>query len=75
VVLTHDLDFGAMLAAGGDQGPSVVQVRAAGLSGQVVLDAVIAALAAHGDEIERGARLSVDMSRRRICMLPLKRVP
>ena len=27
VVLTHDLDFGAMLAAIGASGPSVVQVR------------------------------------------------
>ncbi len=27
VVLTHDLDFGAMLAATGARGPSVVAVR------------------------------------------------
>lgn len=27
IVLTHDLDFGAILAASGEDGPSVIQIR------------------------------------------------
>jgi|SRR5262245_7366363 len=44
VVLTADLDFGAILAATGDTRPSVVQVRSDVLSPSVIGRAVVAAI-------------------------------
>ncbi len=44
VVLTHDLDFGAILAANHGEKPSVVQIRAAQWSPDVIGKQVVAAL-------------------------------
>src|SRR5690242_7427496 len=44
VVLTHDLDFGAILAATHGEKPSVVQIRAEDVSPDVIGKQVIAAL-------------------------------
>ena len=44
VVLTHDLDFGAILAATHGEKPSVVQIRAEDVSPDVIGKAIIAAL-------------------------------
>ncbi|HZB89694.1 MAG TPA: DUF5615 family PIN-like protein [Terracidiphilus sp.] len=43
IVLTHDLDFSAILAATGKDKPSVVQVRATDLRIKVIGPAVVAA--------------------------------
>jgi predicted nuclease of predicted toxin-antitoxin system len=51
VVLTHDLDFGAILAASQGSKPSVVQVRAQDVSPAVIGPAVIAAAEADGKRI------------------------
>lgn len=44
VVLTHDLDFGAILAATHGEKPSVVQIRAGDVSPDAIGKQVIAAL-------------------------------
>jgi predicted nuclease of predicted toxin-antitoxin system len=44
VVLTHDLDFSAILAASQGTKPSVVQIRSDNLSPAVIGDPLIAAL-------------------------------
>ena len=44
IVLTHDLDFSAILAASGDRSPSVVQIRADNLAVTVIGPMILAAL-------------------------------
>jgi predicted nuclease of predicted toxin-antitoxin system len=73
VVLTHDLDFGAMLAAAPLAGPSVVQLRAGDVSPEAIGLAVIAALKQLSNELGAGALVTVDPQRTRIRLLPLKR--
>lgn len=44
VVLTNDLDFGTILAAGGESRPSVIQLRAADLRPEVLGDLLLAVI-------------------------------
>jgi predicted nuclease of predicted toxin-antitoxin system len=71
VVLTHDLDFGAILAATHGKKPSVVQIRAEDVSPDVIETRVIAALKQMEVELEAGALLTVDSARTRLRLLPL----
>jgi predicted nuclease of predicted toxin-antitoxin system len=73
VVLTADLDFSAILAASGENGPSVVQVRADLLTPKAIGDAVVRALRVLRDEIEAGAIVTLDAHRSRVRILPLAR--
>ncbi len=73
VVLTHDLDFGDILAATGGDAPSVVQLRTDGLRFDVIGSQVLQALAAHADALEQGALVTVDLRRLRVRLLPLDR--
>jgi predicted nuclease of predicted toxin-antitoxin system len=73
VVLTHDLDFGAILAATRGEKPSVVQIRAEDVSPDVIGRQVIAALRQMESELEEGALLTVDPNRTRLRVLPLRR--
>ncbi len=54
VVLTHDLDFSAILAATQGEKPSVVQIRAGILSPAEIGEKMIAALAQMALELEKG---------------------
>jgi predicted nuclease of predicted toxin-antitoxin system len=72
VVLTHDLDFGAILAATHGDKPSVVQIRAVDISPDVIGKSVIAALRQMTVELNEGALLTVDPSRTRLRILPLQ---
>jgi len=72
VVLTHDLDFGAILAATHGEKPSVVQIRSEDVSPEVIGQAVIAALHQMAFELEEGALLTVDPKRTRLRLLPLQ---
>jgi predicted nuclease of predicted toxin-antitoxin system len=71
VVLTHDLDFSAILAATQGEKPSVVQIRAADVSAEAIDKYVIAALRQMATELESGALLTVEPSRIRLRVLPL----
>ncbi|MDD5581343.1 MAG: DUF5615 family PIN-like protein [Methylobacter sp.] len=71
VVLTHDLDFSAILAATHGNKPSVVQIRADDVSPDVIGLQVIAALRQMAPELEAGALLTVDPNRTRMRLLPL----
>ena len=73
VVLTHDLDFGAILAATHGEKPSVVQIRADDVSPDVIGRQVINAVRQMSLELEEGALLTVDPSRTRLRVLPLSR--
>jgi predicted nuclease of predicted toxin-antitoxin system len=72
VELTHDMDFGAILAATRGEKPSVVQIRAGDVSPEAVGGAIVAAVHQMAAELERGALLSVEPSRMRIRLLPLR---
>jgi predicted nuclease of predicted toxin-antitoxin system len=70
IVLTHDLDFGAILAATHGQKPSVVQIWAGDVSPDAIANQVVAALRQMAIELEQGALLTVDVNRTRLRLLP-----
>jgi predicted nuclease of predicted toxin-antitoxin system len=72
VVLTHDLDFSAILAAAQGSKPSVVQLRADDVSPDVQGTRVIAAIRQLNVELTQGALLTIDASRNRLRLLPLR---
>jgi len=71
VVLTHDLDFSAILAATHGEKPSVVQIRADDVSPDVIGQQVVLALRQMAAELAEGALLTVDPNRTRVRVLPL----
>jgi predicted nuclease of predicted toxin-antitoxin system len=75
VLLTHDLDFGAILAASGAKAPSVIQVRAQDLTPSHLAPLVLRVLSQFRDPLARGALISVDDASARTRMLPLTMRP
>jgi predicted nuclease of predicted toxin-antitoxin system len=73
VVLTHDLDFSAILAATHGDKPSVVQIRSEDLSPDAIGKQIIAALRQMETELADGALLTIDPNRTRLRLLPLQR--
>jgi len=73
VVLTHDLDFSAILAATGGEGPSVIQIRAEDISPEALSGAVVRSLRQMAAELESGVLLTIDSKRTRLRILPLLR--
>ena len=72
-MLTHDLDFSALLAQTGAAGPSVVQVRTQDvLPGAIGVD-VVQVLREHAPALERGAVISIDKVASRVRILPLRK--
>jgi len=74
VVLTHDLDFSAILAATHGDKPSVVQIRSEDVSPDRIGVSVVAALRQMTAELIEGALLTVEPNRTRLRVLPLNRV-
>ncbi|MDR2173260.1 MAG: DUF5615 family PIN-like protein [Burkholderiales bacterium] len=72
VVLTHDLDFGAILAATHREKPSVVQIRNEDVNPDVIGKQVVIALRQMASELKEGALLTVDPNRMRLRLLPLQ---
>lgn len=71
VVVTHDLDFSAILSATQGEKPSVVQIRSENVSPEAIGIQVIAALRQMATELEEGAPLTIDPVRTRLRILPL----
>ena len=71
VVLTHDLDFGALLALTHAAGPSVVLVRDTDTMPDAIGVSLVAAIAQHHAELSRGAIVVVDGRKCRVRILPL----
>jgi predicted nuclease of predicted toxin-antitoxin system len=71
VILTHDLDFSAILAATHGGKPSVVQIRTGDLNPDTIGGTLTQALRQMADKLEAGALLSVDPKRTRLRLLPL----
>lgn len=72
VVLTHDLDFGAILAATHGEKPSVIQIRADDVRPEVIGKPLILAVRQMASELKEGALLTVDPTRTRLRLLPLR---
>jgi predicted nuclease of predicted toxin-antitoxin system len=72
IIITSDLDFGAMLATSGLKGPSVVQLRGDSTLPSRVGSVVLRALAKAEAELTAGALLSIDTQRARVRLLPFK---
>jgi predicted nuclease of predicted toxin-antitoxin system len=70
-VLTHDLDFGVLLAASRTNTPSVVQVRCQDVLPSATGDIVLRAIRTAEGQLEAGALVTVDAFRHRIRLLPI----
>ena len=73
VVFTHDLDFGAMLAATGASSPSVIQVRIQDVSPNSLAARFFDIVAQHKEHLQNGALVIVDTRQNRVRILPLSR--
>lgn len=71
VILTHDLDFSAILATTHGERPSVVQIRSDDVSLEAIGNQVVSALRQTASELEEGVLLTVDPKRTRLRLLPL----
>ena len=71
IVLTHDLDYGAILAVTNAEKPSVVQIRAGDVTPETLIEAVITGLHQCKQALADGALLTIDPARLRIRLLPL----
>ena len=70
-VLTHDLDFSAILAVTHGTKPSVVQIRADELNPDVIGSQVVGALRQMSPQLQSGALVSVEPHRTKVRVLPL----
>jgi len=72
IVFTHDLDFGALLAATRAQGPSVVQVRAQDIMPSRLAIRLLKLLRHYESLLEKGALITVDETKDRVRILPFQ---
>jgi len=70
-ILTHDLDFSAMLALNRWNKPSLIQLRSGIISAESAAPLVISALGQWAAEIEAGAILTIDLNKVRARILPV----
>lgn len=73
IMFTHDLDFGALLAASGADRPSIFQVRTLGVLPSQIEALVVSALKQFLPLLIEGALVTVDEKRSRARVLPLVR--
>lgn len=72
VIFTHDLDFGAILAATGARSPSVLQLRTQDVTPKHLAPLVIAALSSFAEALAEGALVTIDEKRQRARILPTR---
>ena len=72
VLVTHDLDFGAMLADTEAVGPSVIQIREQDLLAPETAEAIVKAIHVAGPALMQGALVTIREDRSRIRILPLR---
>jgi predicted nuclease of predicted toxin-antitoxin system len=71
IVLTHDLDFSAILATTRGTKPSVVQIRSEDLNPDAIGAQVVSAVRQLDSQLQSGALVSVEPHRTRVRLLPL----
>ena len=72
VVVTHDLDFSAILAVTHGKKPSVIQIRCEDVSPEFIGKQTVAALRHMQAELEAGALLTIEVDRTRLRVLPIQ---
>ena len=75
LLLTHDLDFSAILASTGSAGPSVIQIRSESLAPAGLAPAIIQTIERFSKLLKQGAILTLEPGRARVRLLPLKPDP
>jgi predicted nuclease of predicted toxin-antitoxin system len=75
VVLTHDLDFGILLAITRASSPSVVQVRVPNPLPEIVGRDVVRVLRLRGDLLAAGALVTIEKLKDRVRVLPFEGSP
>jgi predicted nuclease of predicted toxin-antitoxin system len=73
VVFTHDLDFGAILAATDANSPSVLQIRTQDVSPQTLSALVLSSLKQFEERLIEGALVTLNEKQSRARVLPLKK--
>ncbi len=71
VLFTHDMDFGALLAATRARGPSVLQARVKNTMPTSLGPDVVRVLHLRREALERGALVTIDKIRSRVRVLPI----
>lgn len=71
IIFTHDLDFGAILAATGHTQPSVIQVRTQDVTPGHLKNLVLTALRQFEEALSQGALITIDEDKLRVRILPL----
>ena len=71
IVVTLDADFHTLLALSGSTSPSVIRIRMEGLRGKDAADLIRTVLAHCGEDLNRGALVTVQPRRTRIRRLPI----
>ena len=72
-VLTHDLDFGAILVVSCMSKPSVIQLRKSDISPESSADIVTAAIKRFNTDLEKGAIITIDDKKLRLHNLLFER--
>ncbi len=72
MIFTHDLDFGAILAATRATGPSVLQIRTQDTFPEYLEKIVISTLKQYEPQLIAGALISVDERAQRVRILPIR---
>ncbi len=72
VVFTHDLDFGAILAATGFAGPIVIQLRSEDTRSDTMGGIVVNCLRICQSDLKRGALVTIHTERMKVTTLPLR---
>jgi len=73
LLFTHDMDFSALIAVAGMDGPSVLQVRTQDVLPEDIGKTVVAVLRQHAAAVEQGAIITVVESGARVRVLPILR--
>jgi predicted nuclease of predicted toxin-antitoxin system len=73
VVFTHDLDFAALVALAGSDGPSILQVRTHEVMPVDIGPLILQVLREYTEAIERGAIVTVVQPASRVRVLPIER--
>lgn len=71
IVLTHDLDFGSILAATAGDAPSVIQVRTEDVAPDVIIEDLVRILHHYEAELDRGALVTLRKNQGRVRILPI----
>jgi predicted nuclease of predicted toxin-antitoxin system len=71
IIITNDLDFGAILAVESRRFPSIIQIRRLELFSESLFSILEHVIQRFANELNRGAIIVVDEKRMRVRLLPI----